>query len=38
MELSYFDRNLLSFTDPVVLQIINILSQYIAGDLLGSMK
>lgn len=38
MGVSYFDRNVPSFTDHVVLQIINILSQRIAGNLLGSMK
>ena len=38
MEVSYFDRKFSSFTDYVVFQIINILSQYIVGNLLGSMK
>ena len=38
MEVSYFDRKFSSFTDYVVFQIINILSQCIVGNLLGSMK
>lgn len=38
MGVNYFDRNLPSFTDHVVLLIINILSQCIADNLSGSMK
>ena len=38
MEVSYFDRKFSSFTDYAVFQIINILSQCIVGNLLGSMK
>lgn len=38
MGVSYSDRNLPSFTDHAVLHIINILNQYIAGNLLGSIK
>lgn len=38
MGVSYFDRNLPSFTDHVILQIINILSQCIVGNLLGNMR
>lgn len=38
MGVSYFDRNFSSFTGYAVLQIINILSQYLVGNLLGSMN
>lgn len=38
MGVSYFDRNFSSFTGYAVLQIINILSQYLFGNLLGSMN